>query len=73
MMYVCAKVAEQLVGIMLAGYVKSSLVPHVKDLKVSRVGVGVMGIGGNKGAISVGLRIFDTSIAVICAHLGIGL
>ncbi len=62
-------VAEQLVGILLACYIKRELRKEIKDLHVHRVGVGIMGVGGNKGAVAMGFRLFDSSIAVACAHL----
>jgi phosphatidylinositol-bisphosphatase len=60
---------KSLVGLLLCVYAKDRLSPHISDLRVNTIGVGVMGMLGNKGAVSVRLSVFDSSIAFVCAHL----
>ena len=40
---------EQLVGICLFVFVRSSLVPYIRDVQVHQVKTGLMGATGNKG------------------------
>jgi phosphatidylinositol-bisphosphatase len=60
---------KQLVGILLVVYVKSELFPHITNTYWDTVGVGVMGVGGNKGAVAISLKIFSTTVCFVCAHL----
>ncbi|GLT45293.1 hypothetical protein SLA2020_191330 [Shorea laevis] len=65
-------VSKQMVGIFLTIWVRRSLRRHIRNLKVSTVGVGVMGYIGNKGAISVSMSIYQTFFCFICTHLTAG-
>ncbi|KAF5183511.1 Type i inositol polyphosphate 5-phosphatase protein [Thalictrum thalictroides] len=65
-------VSKQMVGIFLSVWVRRSLRKHVDNLKVSTVGVGVMGYIGNKGSISVSMSIYQTLFCFICTHLSSG-
>ncbi|KAI4389223.1 hypothetical protein MLD38_001471 [Melastoma candidum] len=65
-------VSKQMVGIFLTIWVHRSLRRHIQNLKVSTVGVGVMGYIGNKGSISVSMSIYQTFFCFICAHLASG-
>ncbi|KAI4321386.1 hypothetical protein MLD38_034772 [Melastoma candidum] len=65
-------VSKQMVGIFLTIWVRRSLRRHIQNLKVSTVGVGVMGYIGNKGSISVSMSIYQTFFCFICAHLTSG-
>ncbi|XP_022773448.1 type IV inositol polyphosphate 5-phosphatase 3-like isoform X2 [Durio zibethinus] len=65
-------VSKQMVGIFLTIWVRRSLRRHVRNLKVSTVGVGVMGYIGNKGSISVSMSIYQTFFCFICSHLTSG-
>lgn len=65
-------VSKQMVGIFLTVWVRRSLRRHIQNLKVSTVGVGVMGYIGNKGAISVSMSIYQTLFCFICTHLTSG-
>lgn len=60
---------KYLVGLLLYCFVKESLADKVKDVRTSSVGVGVMGMLGNKGGVSVRLTFFDSGICIICSHL----
>ncbi|KAJ8770097.1 hypothetical protein K2173_011179 [Erythroxylum novogranatense] len=65
-------VSKQMVGIFLTIWVRRSLRKHIQNLKVSTVGVGVMGYIGNKGSISVSMSIYQTLFCFICSHLTAG-
>ncbi|TKY46082.1 Type IV inositol polyphosphate 5-phosphatase 3 [Spatholobus suberectus] len=65
-------VSKQMVGIFITIWVRRSLRKHIQNLKVSTVGVGVMGYIGNKGSISVSMSIHQTLFCFTCAHLTSG-
>ncbi|PON96275.1 Deoxyribonuclease I [Trema orientale] len=65
-------VSKQMVGVFLTIWVRRSLRRHIQNLKVSTVGVGVMGFIGNKGSISVSMSIYQTLFCFICTHLTSG-
>nr|CAD1843064.1 unnamed protein product [Ananas comosus var. bracteatus] len=51
-------ISKQMVGIFLSIWVRRSLRKHIQNLKVSTVGVGVMGYIGNKASFSLHLLAF---------------
>ncbi|GAV72292.1 Exo_endo_phos domain-containing protein [Cephalotus follicularis] len=65
-------VSKQMVGIFISVWVRRSLRRHIQNLRVSTVGVGVMGYIGNKGSVSVSMSIYQTFFCFICAHLTSG-
>ncbi|KAI3431944.1 IPPc domain-containing protein, partial [Psidium guajava] len=65
-------VSKQMVGIFLTIWVRRNLRRHIHNLKVSTVGVGVMGYIGNKGSVSVSMSIYQTLFCFICTHLTSG-
>ncbi|XP_060962851.1 type IV inositol polyphosphate 5-phosphatase 3 isoform X1 [Cannabis sativa] len=65
-------VSKQMVGIFLTIWVRRSLRRHIQNVKVSTVGVGVMGYIGNKGSVSVSMSIYQTMFCFICTHLTSG-
>jgi hypothetical protein len=60
---------KHLVGLSLHVYVKNNLLPHVHDVRHEKIGVGFMGVGGNKGAVGIRFRIHDSSYVFINSHL----
>ncbi|KAK8556038.1 hypothetical protein V6N13_070109 [Hibiscus sabdariffa] len=68
----CLVASKQMVGIFITIWVRSELRDHVKNLKVSCVGRGLMGYLGNKGSISVSMLLHQTSFCFICTHLTSG-
>nr|AIZ68186.1 type I inositol 1,4,5-trisphosphate 5-phosphatase 1-like isoform X4 [Albuca bracteata] len=65
-------VSKQMVGIFLSVWVRRSLRKYIQNLKVSTVGVGIMGFIGNKGSVSVSMSIYQTPFCFICSHLSSG-
>ncbi|PKI58061.1 hypothetical protein CRG98_021554 [Punica granatum] len=65
-------ISKQMVGIFLTIWVRSSLRRRIQNVRVSTVGVGVMGYIGNKGSISVSMSIDQTPFCFICTHLTSG-
>ncbi|OAY23646.1 type IV inositol polyphosphate 5-phosphatase 3 isoform X2 [Manihot esculenta] len=65
-------VSKQMVGIFLTIWVRRRLRKYIQNLKVSTVGVGVMGYIGNKGSISVSMSIYQTLFCFMCTHLTSG-
>ncbi|KAF3328396.1 type I inositol 1,4,5-trisphosphate 5-phosphatase 1 [Carex littledalei] len=65
-------ISKQMVGVFLTIWVRRSLRKHIQNLRVSTVGVGVMGYIGNKGSISVSMSIYQTLFCFVCTHLTSG-
>ena len=62
-----------LVGISLCVFVKNSLLPYVSDVKSCAVGVGVMGVLGNKVSTSLSLSVCASTLAIfplVCMKIG---
>ncbi|PKI56030.1 hypothetical protein CRG98_023570 [Punica granatum] len=68
----CLVASKQMVGIFLTVWVRSELRDHVRNMKVSCVGRGLMGYLGNKGSISISMLLHQTSFCFICSHLTSG-
>lgn len=68
----CLVASKQMVGIFLMVWVRSDIREHVKNLKVSCVGRGLMGYLGNKGSISISMSLHQTSFCFVCTHLTSG-
>lgn len=65
-------VSKQMVGIYISVWVCRKLRRHINNLKVSLVGVGLMGYMGNKGSVSVSMSLFQTRLCFVCSHLTSG-
>lgn len=61
--------SKYLVGLLLCVFVKESAMPFVRDVRSTSVGVGVMGVMGNKGGVCVRLTYYNSSICLVCTHL----
>ncbi|XP_057868576.2 type IV inositol polyphosphate 5-phosphatase 6-like [Cryptomeria japonica] len=68
----CLVASKQMVGIFLCVWVKSDLRQHVRDIRVSCVGCGLMGYLGNKGSVSISMLFQQTSFCFVCTHLTSG-
>ena len=58
-----------LVGLLVCVYVRNPHKNRVKYVQSDSVGVGVMGMLGNKGGVSIRLQFYDSTICIICSHL----
>ncbi|KAI3727875.1 hypothetical protein L6452_16496 [Arctium lappa] len=65
-------VSKQMVGIYISVWVRKQLRRHINNLKVSPVGVGLMGYMGNKGSVSVSMSLYQTRLCFVCSHLTSG-
>ncbi|EPS66339.1 inositol-1,4,5-triphosphate-5-phosphatase, partial [Genlisea aurea] len=68
----CLIARKQMVGIFLTVWVRTELREHVRNVKVSCVGTGLMGYLGNKGSISISFVLHRTSLCFVCTHLTSG-
>lgn len=64
--------SKQMVGIFVTVWARRELVQHIRHLRVSCIGRGVMGYLGNKGCIAVSMTLHQTSFCFICSHLASG-
>jgi phosphatidylinositol-bisphosphatase len=60
---------KHLVGLYLCICAKESLVKDIHDVRATSAGVGIMGMLGNKGGVSIRMSIFDSSVCFVCSHL----
>eukprot|EP00532_Pseudo-nitzschia_australis_P009224 CAMPEP_0168163900 /NCGR_PEP_ID=MMETSP0139_2-20121125/633_1 /TAXON_ID=44445 /ORGANISM="Pseudo-nitzschia australis, Strain 10249 10 AB" /LENGTH=897 /DNA_ID=CAMNT_0008080847 /DNA_START=170 /DNA_END=2863 /DNA_ORIENTATION=- len=60
---------RSLVGLLICLFVKVQHRHRCKAITSDSVGVGVMGMMGNKGGVSVRLQFYDSNICFICSHL----
>jgi phosphatidylinositol-bisphosphatase len=58
-----------LVGLLLCVYVREPLLPLIRDVRATSLGVGIMGMMGNKGGVSVRFSVYDSTLCFICSHL----
>lgn len=65
-------VSKQMVGIYVSVWVRKRLRRHINNLKVSPVGVGLMGYMGNKGSVSVSMSLYQSRLCFVCSHLTSG-
>ncbi|XP_031483717.1 type I inositol polyphosphate 5-phosphatase 2-like isoform X2 [Nymphaea colorata] len=65
-------IGKQMVGIYVSIWVHQKLRRHINNLKVSPVGVGLMGYVRNKGSVSVSMSLFQTKLCFVCSHLTSG-
>ncbi|KAI5655859.1 hypothetical protein M9H77_33046 [Catharanthus roseus] len=65
-------VSKQMVGIYVSVWVRRRLRRHINNLKVSPVGVGLMGYMGNKGSVSVSMSLYQSRLCFVCSHLTSG-
>ena len=66
---------KQLVGVYVTVWVKATLLPQIKEVRVSTVSTGInigLGVLGNKGAAAVWMKLHDTPLVFVCSHLSSG-
>ncbi|WWC67008.1 uncharacterized protein I206_100915 [Kwoniella pini CBS 10737] len=62
-------VFNQYVGVMMIILVRKSLGEHVARVETSERGIGLLGFGGNKAGVAVRLKIHDTTLCFVNAHM----
>ena len=64
---------QQLIGLLLLVYISPEIVSEVKSISTTSVGTGVMGVMGNKGAVTARLVLGETTrLVFINSHLAAG-
>ncbi|KAL5289697.1 SYNJ1 family protein [Megaselia abdita] len=63
---------HQLVGVCLYVFIKSDLIPFVRDVAIDSVKTGLGGATGNKGACAIRFVLNGSSICIVCAHFAAG-
>ena len=63
---------QGLVGLLMFVFVKQSIAEHVTEIYGSRVKTGLGGNAGNKGAVVVRFKLYETPIVFVNAHLESG-
>ena len=61
--------SKSMVGIFLCVFVKESKVSGMSAVRATNVGVGLLGKGGNKGAVGVSVRYGCSTLCFMTAHL----
>jgi phosphatidylinositol-bisphosphatase len=60
---------KSMVGLLLCVFTKRAHATRVKHVTTTSVGVGVMGMMGNKGGVACRLQFYDSSFSFVCSHL----
>jgi len=60
---------RQMVGVMLGIFVRKAVRDVVRPVFSCSLGVGLAGTGGNKGAVGASLRVYESDVCFITAHL----
>mmetsp|Transcript_30935 Transcript_30935/g.35256 ORF Transcript_30935/g.35256 Transcript_30935/m.35256 type:complete len:741 (+) Transcript_30935:161-2383(+) len=61
--------SRYLVGLLVCVFVRSPHIQRIQHEHCDSVGVGVMGMLGNKGGVSLRFQFYDSTVCIICAHL----
>jgi tartrate dehydratase alpha subunit/fumarate hydratase class I-like protein len=56
-------------GLFQVVLVKKAIQHLISEHSLAQVGTGILGVGGNKGAIGCSIKVCETKIAVANAHL----
>ncbi|KAG2498827.1 hypothetical protein HYH03_003020 [Edaphochlamys debaryana] len=59
---------RQMSGLVILVFVRSELAQHVGEVATAHVACGVMGVGGNKGAVAVSLTVYRRRLMFVCSH-----
>jgi hypothetical protein len=62
----------QLVGAALCIFVKSSVIPNIKNVEGAVKKTGMSGMAGNKGAVAIRMDYANTQLCFVTAHLAAG-
>lgn len=61
--------SKYLVGLLVCVFAADTVVPHVLNVRATSAGVGMMGVMGNKGGVSVRMVVYDSPLCFVCSHL----
>ncbi|KAH7096955.1 DNase I-like protein [Auriculariales sp. MPI-PUGE-AT-0066] len=61
--------SKQLVGMLVILIATRAVRPRIRDVRTASVGVGIMGLMGNKGAVGLRVRVDGSTLTFVCAHL----
>lgn len=61
--------SKSMVGLLVCVFVKAPHRERVRYVDSTSIGVGVMGMMGNKGGVSVRLQFYDSTLCFVCTHL----
>lgn len=64
--------SNQLVGTSLSIFIRNNLIEHARDIQVKCIKTGMGGISGNKGSVSLSLRLRGKSLCFISSHFTAG-
>ena len=56
-------------GLFQVVLVKKSIQHLISAHSLAQVGTGILGVGGNKGAIGCSIKVGETKVAIVNAHL----
>ncbi|KAG1665296.1 hypothetical protein FOA52_015873 [Chlamydomonas sp. UWO 241] len=59
---------RQMSGLLIMAFCRTELAPHVGELHSASVACGVLGVGGNKGAVALEFTVFRRTVVVLCSH-----
>jgi hypothetical protein len=62
----------QLVGAALCIFVRSSIIPYIKNVEGAVKKTGMSGMAGNKGAVAIRMDYANTQLCFVTAHLAAG-
>eukprot|EP00455_Lapot_gusevi_P056727 TRINITY_DN9504_c0_g1_i5.p1 TRINITY_DN9504_c0_g1~~TRINITY_DN9504_c0_g1_i5.p1 ORF type:complete len:807 (+),score=178.45 TRINITY_DN9504_c0_g1_i5:59-2479(+) len=62
-------ISKPLFGVFIMAFVHLAHAPHCTAARAETVGVGLLGIGGNKGGAAVRFQLYNSSICVVNSHL----
>ena len=60
---------EYLVGVVLLVFVRRGILPRMQGVATCKVAVGIGGVLGNKGAVSLRFRVDETTVCLVSTHL----
>ncbi|EFJ50943.1 hypothetical protein VOLCADRAFT_88385, partial [Volvox carteri f. nagariensis] len=59
---------RQMSGLVIVVFCRAELQQHVGEVATANVACGVMGVGGNKGAVAVSMSVFRRRVMFVCSH-----
>ncbi|GLC43102.1 hypothetical protein PLESTM_001431000 [Pleodorina starrii] len=59
---------RQMSGLVIVVFCRRELAQHVGEVATANVACGVMGVGGNKGAVAVSMSVFRRRVMFVCSH-----